>query len=165
MSRRYKLLAVRRYVWYIISTAFIYILRFKKSSKCRVNIPYTKGSGWWFYKWKTIMGFRWNTKWFNFFMFWAKHKPWSLKQRAFRADRYKWIEMGTPYEKWPYEWATAVITLISGVTSLFITCRGPPCTIFSERSCKQWLASMSQVLFILLMEEILHHLGCTKLWK
>ena len=93
-----------------------------------------------FYNWKTIMGFRWNTKWFNFFMFWAKHKPWSLKQGAFRADRYKWNEMGNPYEKWPYEWATAVITLISGVTSLFITCRGPPCTIFSERSCKQWLA-------------------------
>jgi len=37
--------------------------------------------------------------------------------------------------KWPYKWATRVITLLIGVILPdFITGRGPPCTISSDNS-------------------------------
>ena len=40
-------------------------------------------------------------------------------------DRYKWNL--NPF-KWPYKWVNGVMTTMNGVTILFITGRGPPCT-------------------------------------
>ena len=71
----------------------------------------------WFY-WFLTMVFRWVTLFIR--ILFERENPQGGPLRSL------WMELWDPY-KWPYKCVAGVITPISGVISLLIISRGPPC--------------------------------------